>query len=401
MKPSNTAILAFILIALASQAAFADKIVEKQHDFIPRFHNIIFLMDVSDSMTRGYPKGFDHSRLYVATRALFRFNRSMPPVPKWQYDLNSALITFGDCEVPKLLGPLSPWDRKKYDKVYKRIRQEKWGPWQMATLQDALQMAGSMICDTSGKTAIVILSDGGSMGEGPQATAAAIKEKYGDKVFIYGIFFGKKEVGWRNLYETCKLTGGYARAWEEVRTKKTMKDMSWDILVREIVFPYPEIFFKAESADLLPSEAIKLETVANFLHAIPKYVLQIDGHTTFIGAPRDNYKLGLERAKQVKRALVNMYKIDPRRILVRSWGEELPYYDNQNPEIRLRNRRANLYLMLPLRNFPYNEKGLNTFGENAVGDIYITRERNSDKEWAWPATPPPGGRSAIPVGRAK
>jgi OOP family OmpA-OmpF porin len=400
MKPSISAILAAMFLLTASAGAFADNIVEKKHDFIPRFHNIIFLMDVSDSMTKGYPKGFDHSRLYVATRALFRFNRSMPPVPRWQYDLNSALITFGDCENPTMVAPLSPWTRSRYDKIYKRIRQENWGPWQMATMQDALQMAGSMVCNTAGKTAIVIFTDGGSNGESPQATAVALKEKYGDKVFVYGVFFGEKEVGWRNLYETCKLTGGYVRAWEEVRVEKTMKDFSWDILVREIMFPYPEIFFKAESAELLPSEALKLQLVANFMRAIPQYVLQIDGHTTFIGDPGQNHALGMQRAGVVKKALVNMYKIDPRRVLVRSWGDELPYYDNQNPEIRLRNRRANLYLMLPLRNFPYNEKGLNTYGVKAVGDLYITKERESDREWAWPATPPPGAPAA-PVGQAK
>jgi outer membrane protein OmpA-like peptidoglycan-associated protein len=374
--------------------------VDKKHDFIPRFHNIIFLMDVSDSMTRGYPQGFDHSRLYVATRALFRFNRSMPPVPRWQYDLNSALITFGDSEQPTLVGSLSPWGRGKYDKVYKRIRQENWGPWKMATLQEALQLAGSMACKASGKTAIVIFTDGGSNGESPQATAVALKEKYGDDLFIYGVFFGDREVGWRNIYETCKLTGGYVRAWEEVRVEKTMKDFSWDILVREIMFPYPEIFFKAESAELLPSEALKLQMVANFMHAIPQYVLQIDGHTTFIGDPEENYGLGMQRANVVKKALVSMYKIDPRRVLVRSWGDELPYYDNQNPEIRLRNRRADLYLMLPLRNFPYNEKNLNTHGVKAVGDLYITQERESDTEWAWPATPPPGS-ARPPVGKAR
>jgi hypothetical protein len=166
------------------------------------------------------------------------------------------------------------------------------------------------------------------------------------------------------------------------------------------MFPYPEIFFKAESAELLPSEALKLQLVANFMRAIPQYVLQIDGHTTFIGDPGQNHALGMQRAGVVKKALVNMYKIDPRRVLVRSWGDELPYYDNQNPEIRLRNRRANLYLMLPLRNFPYNEKGLNTYGVKAVGDLYITKERESDREWAWPATPPPGAPAA-PVGQAK
>jgi hypothetical protein len=177
-----------------------------------------------------------------------------------------------------------------------------------------------------------------------------------------------------------------------------MKDFAWDILVREIMFPYPEIFFQSKKADLLPSEALKLESVANFLHAIPQYTLQIDGHTTFLGNTKENYELGMARARNVQRALVAMYKVDPRRILIRSWGEELPRYDNQNPEVRQGNREAVLYLMLPLRNFPYDEKNLYTFGVKAVGDIYNTQDRNGDTEYAWPAKPPPG---SPPMGRRR
>jgi hypothetical protein len=94
-----------------------------------------------------------------------------------------------------------------------------------------------------------------------------------------------------------------------------------------------------------------------------------------------------------------MYHIDPRRILIRSWGEELPRYDNQHPELRYRNREANLYLKLPLRNFPYNEKHMFTFGVKAVGDIYNTKERYSDEEWAWVDTPPPG--ASVPMRRRR
>jgi len=166
-----------------------------------------------------------------------------------------------------------------------------------------------------------------------------------------------------------------------------MKCFSWDILIREIMFPYPEIFFQEKSADLLPSEALKLESVANFLRAIPQYMLQIDGHTTFFGDTKENFKLGMARAESVKDALVRIYCIRPERILIRSWGEELPRYDNQHPDIKQWNREANLYLMLPLRNFPYDEKNLHTFGTPAIGDIYNTQERDADPEWAWPNKP--------------
>jgi OOP family OmpA-OmpF porin len=380
-----TALLVGLLICLPSVVS-SGVVPLKKHDYVPKYHNIIFIMDVSDSMMSGYPKSFDLTRLFVATRAFKLFNRVMPPVPHWQYDLNAALITFGDCEHPQLAGVLGPWSRAKYMSVTSgSIRHYKFYPWRTAGFQEALQLAGSIAAGAVGRTAIVVFTDGGSAGEGPQLTATALKDKFGDKVCVYGVYFGNMEVSWRNLYEVCKLTGGYARAWDEVNAPKIMKSFAWDVLVNEIMFPYPEIFFKHKSAELLPSEALKLESVANFMHAIPQYELQIDGHSDFLGSMKGNYGLALARAKNVKQSLVKMYKVDPQRIAIRSWGEELPRYDNHNTEQRHKNREANLYLTLPLRNVPYNEKNLSTFGHKAVGDLHITRERNSDTEWAWPA----------------
>lgn len=397
MRTIVPALFLTIMLAFVSSTSFADIRKHKEHDFIPRFHNVIFIMDVSDSMMAGHPQNFDFTRQLISLRAFRLFNKVMPHVPRWQYDLNVGLITFGDCEVPKLVGPVGPWTRVKYQPYYKGLRKEGWGPWRTAGFQEALQLAGSLIGKLAGRTAIVVFTDGGGLGECPQSTAIVLKNHFGDKVRIYGVHIGNTDGGWRNLYETCKLTGGYARAWEEVRACELMKDFAWDILVREIMFPYPEIFFKPKSADLLPSEALKLEAVANFLHAIPQYVLQIDGHSDFIGGTKENYNVAMARANRVREALIKMFHVDAKRILVRSWGEELPRYDNQSPEKRLRNRQANLYLMLPLRNFPYNEKNLFTHGVKAVGDLYITQERDDDTEWATPVKAPPGSNRPVGV----
>ncbi len=396
MKKSFPALILLGLLALSPPLSLAGIDMEKNHDFLPQVHNVIFLFDVSDSMIAGYPENYDLQRLFIATRALALFNYNMPHVPRWQYDMNTALITYGDCQVPRLALPLGPYTAEKYKPLYGHLRNYGTGPFRTAGLPQALQLAGSMALSAAGRTAIVILSDGGNSGECPQRTAEALKKELGDKVVVYAVFFGEYEVGWRNLYEVCKLTGGYSRHWEEVRTKAQMRDFVRDITIREIMFPYPEIFFPEKSAELIPSEALKLESVANFLLAIPQYHLQIDGHTTFFGNTKDNYKLGMERAKNVKDTLVKMYRIHPDRIQVRSWGEELPRYDNQNPDVAQRNRETDLYLMLPLRNYSYDEKNMHTFGVNAVGDVYNTQERTGDEEWAWPANPVPSPSVIMP-----
>ncbi len=391
---SALSVPAIILLIVAQAGAGIN--YEKEHDYIPKVHNIIFLFDVSDSMLAGYPKNSDLQRLFIASRALGMFHKVMPHIPHWQYDLNAALVTYGDCVVPRLLIPLGPFAREKFKPVYGCLRDYSTGPFKTASLAHGLQLSGSISTAASGRTAVVIFSDGGGSGECPQRTAAALKKELGDNVQVYAVYFGEYEVGWRNLYEVCKLTGGYARKWEEVRTLQQMKKFVRDITIREIMFPYPELFFQDDSAEILPTEALKLEAVANFLLSIPQYHLQIDGHTTFFGDPADNKKLALARAEIVRDTLVKVFHIHPLRIHVRSWGEDMPRYDNQNPDIAQRNREANLYLRLPLRNYPYDEKHLHTFGVNAVGDLYNTQERGKDTEWAWPAEPVPSPSTLLP-----
>ncbi|MBM3302294.1 MAG: VWA domain-containing protein, partial [Deltaproteobacteria bacterium] len=249
----KTILVAAILAAVLTMVPgtdFAGQLPEKNHDFLPKVHNLIFVIDVSDSMLGGYPKNFNVLRLFVTSRGLALFNNMMAPVPRWQYDLNTALITFGDCSTPRLLSPLEPWTRKKYERYYGCLRQEGFGPYRTATLQDALQLAGQLMGTAAGRTAIVIFSDGGTQAECPQKTVTALKDLYGDKVRIFAVFLGDREAGWRNLYEICKLSGGYVRRWEDVASKPQMQEFAWDITVREIMFPYPEIFFKAGNADL-------------------------------------------------------------------------------------------------------------------------------------------------------
>lgn len=386
------------LLTLSASRLEAVVDLEKKHDYLPRFHNIIFLFDVSDSMIGGYPKNYDLQKLFVASRALALFNSVAPQSPPWQYDTNAALITYGDCPSPRILIPLGPWSPAKFEPVYGHLRDYRTGPFRTAGLPEALQLAGSMAIAASGRTAVVIFSDGGDQGECPQRMAEALKKELCDRIEVYSIFFGEMEVGWRNLYEVCKLTNGYARHWEEVRSKPQMKDFVWEVMVREIMFPYPEIFFQEKSWELLPSEALKLESVANFMMAIPEYNLQIDGHTTFFGRPEANKELAAKRATVVRDALVSMFHIHPTRIQLRSWGEDLPRYDNQNPQHAAKNDEANLFLTLPLRNFPYNEKHLHTFGVSAVGDIDNNIERQGDEEWASPANPVPWPSTLAPGG---
>ena len=144
MKLSLSVLILTCLLSIFPMPSHSAIGEEKNHDFIPRVHNLIFIFDVSDSMFAGHPENFDSPRLFIATRGFMLFNAVMPHVPRWQYDLNTALITFGDNKMPCLRSPLAPWNRAKYKPFYDTMRTEKFAPYRTATLQDALQLAGEL-----------------------------------------------------------------------------------------------------------------------------------------------------------------------------------------------------------------------------------------------------------------
>lgn len=357
---------------------------QKDHDFIPKIANLVFVSDLSSSMMFRYSRDAQVTRLCLSAASLDLFNSVMPPVPLWQYEVRSALLSFGDNRMTSLLSPLDVWNRDRLRPLFQLLSLDRTNPARASSLNDALLVAGRLLGEAQGRSAILVMSDGGTGCANPQQAALGLKNQYGDRLKIYGIFFGDNEAGWRNLYEVCKLTGGYTRTWRELRDRKRMQEFARDICVEDITFPYSEIFFRQDSSLLLPSEALKLEAVAAFLHSQPQYALQVDGYATASGRTQESYGLGIQRAQQVRKYLERIYKVRPGRIFIRSWGEKFPRYDNHRLDTRPRNDQAVLYLRLHLSGSPYDEKRVNTHGEIAIGSLYNTIERGGDTEWAQP-----------------
>ena len=86
----------------------------------------------------------------------------------------------------------------------------------------------------------------------------------------------------------------------------------------------------------------KILKIAKILKANPKLKIEIDGYTDNIGSKTYNLKLSLKRAKAVKDILVNTYQINPKRIIVKGFGESYPLVPNDNPTNRALNRRVEI-----------------------------------------------------------
>src|SRR5687767_217488 len=112
-------------------------------------------------------------------------------------------------------------------------------------------------------------------------------------------------------------------------------------LVYEVVLSEDKGNFKFGKA-VMPDEAkTEIDTLVQQLKAEPKGAyIEIEGHTDSAGTPAGNYRLGLERAENVKRYLYEQHQVPLHRINVISYGEDKPIAPNKTRDGRSQNRRV-------------------------------------------------------------
>jgi len=112
-------------------------------------------------------------------------------------------------------------------------------------------------------------------------------------------------------------------------------------LVYEVVLNEEKGNFKFGKA-VMPDEAkAELDTLVQQLKNEPNGgYIEIEGHTDNAGTKDLNYKLGLERAENVKRYLYEQHQVPLHKINVISYGEEKPVSPNKTREGRAQNRRV-------------------------------------------------------------
>jgi outer membrane protein OmpA-like peptidoglycan-associated protein len=130
-------------------------------------------------------------------------------------------------------------------------------------------------------------------------------------------------------------------AAEAVNTKADALDKASKRLIYEVVLSEDKGNFKFGKA-VMPDEAkAELDTLVQQLKAEPKGAyIEIEGHTDSAGTPEGNYKLGLERAENVKRYLYEQHQVPLHRINVISYGEDKPIAPNKTRDGRAQNRRV-------------------------------------------------------------
>ena len=112
-------------------------------------------------------------------------------------------------------------------------------------------------------------------------------------------------------------------------------------LIYEVVLSEDKGNFKFGKAVMPDDAKTELDTLVQQLKAEPKGAyIEIEGHTDSAGTPDTNYKLGLERAENVKRYLYEQHQVPLHRINIISYGEDKPIAPNKTRDGRAQNRRV-------------------------------------------------------------
>jgi len=130
-------------------------------------------------------------------------------------------------------------------------------------------------------------------------------------------------------------------AAEAVNTKATALEKASKRIVYEVVLSEDKGNFKFGKAAMPDETKAEIDTLVQKLKAEPNGAfIEIEGHTDSSGTPEGNYRLGMQRAENVKRYIYEQHQVPLHRINVISYGEDKPIAPNKTRDGRAQNRRV-------------------------------------------------------------
>ena len=130
-------------------------------------------------------------------------------------------------------------------------------------------------------------------------------------------------------------------AAEAVNTRADALEKASKRLVYEVVLSEDKGNFNFGKAVMPDESKAEIDTLVQKLKAEPNGAfIEIEGHTDSAGTPEANYRLGLQRAENVKRYIYEQHQVPLHRINIISYGEDKPIAPNKTRDGRAQNRRV-------------------------------------------------------------
>jgi outer membrane protein OmpA-like peptidoglycan-associated protein len=161
----------------------------------------------------------------------------------------------------------------------------------------------------------------------------------------------------RDRYSITVEAPGFASAKymldpAEAREQKLVKDIELvhgTAIVRKKhevghVMRLDNLIFQISKAKIEPESYPELDIVVNMMKEHSKMVIQLEGHTDYLGDPAKNLKLSQQRVDAVKGYLVSK-DVNKNRIKTKAFGGTAPLSKDNTPEAHRMNRRVELRIL--------------------------------------------------------
>lgn len=100
-----------------------------------------------------------------------------------------------------------------------------------------------------------------------------------------------------------------------------------------------KVLFEHDKSNINPAFLNEISSMVEFLQKYPQTSIELQGHASIVGEPEYNLALSERRANAVKDTLVKM-GLDPSRIRIVGFGEEVVVREGESPVDHAVNRRV-------------------------------------------------------------
>lgn len=104
------------------------------------------------------------------------------------------------------------------------------------------------------------------------------------------------------------------------------------------------LIFEVNKNKIDPDSYSELDIVVNMMRENPEMIIQLEGHTDFLGNPEKLMELSEDRVNAVKTYLTSK-KVNKKRILTKAFGGTQPLSKENTPEAHRMNRRVELRII--------------------------------------------------------
>jgi OOP family OmpA-OmpF porin len=341
-------VMAFVLmVGLALPFAASAEMVKKVDNFI-------VLFDQSGSMAQANVMA-GHQKLDQAVGTVARFDQAVPNL-----GYNSGVAAFAPFKTISAPGP--------YMKGSVGSASAGFVPAfnHMTTMSDGLANVDPVIGKLSGKTALIVFTDGEwNEGGDPVPQAKALYDKYGSNLCIHVVSYADTPKGQQTVAAIRGLNGcSVAADGKSLESDMAVAQFAKDVLYDEVT-PKPAPVVVVPPPPPAPEIIVVKEVITfNLLFGFDKYAITdemipvleqakaileedsavnfvVAGHTDSTGPEAYNQGLSERRANSVKDWLVSN-GIAAGRLEAIGFGETDPKYDNATKEGRKLNRRVEL-----------------------------------------------------------